>query len=125
MKRNWQGLERKISLGKSKSKAAEEMGIPEKEIDEFCNLLKSLQNVNKKGDEVEEILLNIASFSLNPENRLNAAKALLQHYRSEKIILEKKISKQVDEKSSDDDSNQRDLFDNWQFPKDSDGIKIN
>jgi hypothetical protein len=116
-RRNWEGLERKLSEGLSIRRAALSVGIP---VAEACTWLMELRAIVEYEPHADALtadgaredglmaLRELAGSCEDPEVRVKAAIRLMNHYRDERARLEGKRGDK-----GPDMTGQRELFGPW------------
>jgi hypothetical protein len=123
---NWQGLEIKLSQGKSLEQAARESLIPFDEAKAYAQAKRDMEQFET--DEsvlcaraaLEDALLvyrEILQESEDMDLKLEAAKQLHKHYLSERTRLDKKFDSVKNKKESGIEPGQDSLFGDWDLKK--------
>jgi hypothetical protein len=134
---NWQGLEQKLSQGKSLEQSARECQIP---LDEAKTYAKSKQDLEQYEteqcarstlEEALEVYRNIikeledGDIPIGPKEgyasylnvKLEAAKQLHKHYLTERVRLDKKLESAKKNTPAGIDPDQGSIFGNWEIKK--------
>lgn len=119
---DWQGLEKKISLGKDVETSAKEMGIPLQDAKDYLQAKREADDYDKEEAQIvsrsvlEESLVILRELlqDADPFVRLRAAAELRKHYSFEKSRLEKRFLNET-AKGPNVDPGQQDIFGDWKL----------